>query len=309
MRYLKINLCPSVSIRGSNIGVFISSNSRSANYAGGMSAPEWRKCIHLIQELSVPRARRRSGLFTLEGYRSLERAFRNGAPLESVLVSETVIAGGNERNARVVEEANRLGVPLHAAPDDVVSELTGGRGLGDVFAVLRRPPEPKLEELIRPEGRTLLVVGWNLGDPGNTGAVIRSALAAGAAGFVAVGTTDPWHPKAVRTSMGSLFALPILDCPDAEEGWLSSLKESGFETVASVCRDAEPLNDIKRVAPRTALVMGSEAFGLPDELAARMDRRVTIPMPGGVDSYSINAATAVLAYTLMQLPQHDVSLT
>jgi len=265
-----------------------------------MPAPEWRKAVQLIHELSVPKARRRLGRFTLEGYRSLERAFRNGAPLECVVVSESVTARSNERNARVLDETAARGLPLHAVPDGVMTELTRGRGLGDVFAVLRRPPEPALADLIRPEGRTLVVVGWNLGDPGNTGAVIRSALAAGAAGFLAVGTTDPWHPKAVRTSMGSLFALPVLEGTAAEEAWLRELKREKFETLASVCRNAEPLHRMAPVSDRIALVMGSEAFGLPDGLAERMSRRVTIPMPPGVDSYSINAAAAVLAYTLMR---------
>ncbi|MCC5844092.1 MAG: RNA methyltransferase [Verrucomicrobia bacterium] len=274
-----------------------------------MPAPEWRKAVHLIQELSIPKARRRSGRFTLEGYRSLERAFRNGAPLECVVISETVMNRSNERNARVVDETLARDLPLHVVPDGTMAELTRGRGLGDVFAVLRRPLEPALADLIRPEGRTLVVVGWNLGDPGNTGAVIRSALAAGAAGFLAVGTTDPWHPKAVRTSMGSLFALPILEGPAAEDAWLRNLDDAKFETLATVCRNAEPLNRMGPLSDRIALVMGSEAFGLPDALADRMSRRVTIPMPPGVDSYSINAATAVLAYTLMQAARDDVSLT
>lgn len=275
-----------------------------------MPAPDWRRAVHQINELSVPKARRASGRFTLEGYRSLERAFRNQAPLECVLVSERLTARPNERNTRILEEVRARGLPLHCVPDGVMDGLTGGRGLGDVFAVLRRPPVPGLADLIRPgDARTLLVVGWNLADPGNTGAVIRSALAAGAAGFVAVGTTDPWHPKAVRTSMGSLFALPILEEPNPGTAWMDRLHAAGFATFASVCRDAEPLNQLRNCPLRTALVMGGEAFGLPDDLAARTTRRVTIPMPPGVDSYSINAAAAVLAYTLMQAPAPDVSLT
>lgn len=274
----------------------------AGGYGGGMSAPEWRKAVHCVNQLSLPGGRRALGLFTLEGYRSLERAFRNGAPLEAVLVGEEIVARETERNVRIVAETRSRGLPLHVVPDGVMAELTRGRGLGAVFAILRRPAEPELAELVRAAGRTLVVVGWNLGDPGNTGAVIRSALAAGAAGFVAVGTTDPWHPKAVRTSMGSLFALPVLEMAEAEGGWLEVLHGLGFETVASVCRDAEPLNRMEPCGVRTALVMGSEAFGLPEALAGRMRRRVTIPMPAGVDSYSINAAAAVLAYTLMQQP-------
>ncbi|MCC5847900.1 MAG: RNA methyltransferase [Verrucomicrobia bacterium] len=261
-------------------------------------APDWRKTVHLIQQLSLPKGREQLGLFTLEGYRSMERALRNGAPLEEVLVGEDFVEAPNQRQERIVREVLDLGVPMRVAPVEEVRRMTGGRGLGNVFAVMRQPPPPEWEEMFSVEGRKLVVVGWNLGDPGNTGAVIRSALAAGASAFLAVGTTDPWHPKSVRTSMGSLFAIPILRTSNEE--WIERFHDLGVETFATVCRDAEPLPSVRLHGERMALVMGSEAFGLPDEIANRLKRRVTIPMPSGVDSYSINAATAVLAYTLMQ---------
>jgi TrmH family RNA methyltransferase len=168
-----------------------------------------------------------------------------------------------------------------------------------VFAVMRQPEAGAWSDWIRPEGKTLWMVGWNLSDPGNTGAVIRSALAAGATGFIAVGTTDPWHPKSVRTSMGSLFKLPIRRVASDDE-WLEVCERHGVETLGTVCRDAESLAGFRVSGDRMALVLGSEAFGLPEDVVDRLDRRVTIPMPDGVDSYSINAAAAVLAYTLMQ---------
>lgn len=263
-----------------------------------MASPDWRLLVELLKRLAVPKGREATGRFSLEGCRSMERALRNGAPLEEVLVSRRFAEADTRREITILEETRSRGIPVRVAPDREVVELTRGRGLGEVFAVMRIPESPAWEDFIRPEGRSLLMVGWNLGDPGNTGAVIRSALAAGASGFLAVGTSDPWHPKSVRTSMGSLFALPIRRVA-GDSDWMEALRELRFERYATVCRDAEPLPEVKGVRDRVALVMGSEAFGIPDELAARMDRRVTIPMPEGVDSYSINAAAAVLAYTLM----------
>ncbi len=262
-------------------------------------APDWRKTVHLIQQLSLPKGREQLGLFTLEGYRSMERALRNGAPLEEVLVGQDCVDSPNQRQGRIVREVEALGVPLRVAPIEELRRMTGGRGLGNVFAVMRQPPPPSWEDVFSGEGRKLVVVGWNLGDPGNTGAVIRSALAAGASAFLAVGSTDPWHPKSVRTSMGSLFAIPIRRT--SKEDWIDEFHGMDVETFATVCRDAEPLPSVRPHGDRLALVMGGEAFGLPDGTANRLKRRVTIPMPSGVDSYSINAATAVLAYTLMQI--------
>jgi len=258
----------------------------------------WRQLLQRIQRLSVPEGRRRDGAFTLEGFRSMERALRNRAPLEAVLLGESFRTAPNLRKTRILEALEQRGIPLHFAPDEALIPLTGGRGLGDIFAILPLPPAPELSTLFTPSGRRLLVVGWNLGDPGNTGAVIRSALAAGACGFLAIGTTDPWHPKSVRTSMGSLFALPILRLHE-DSPWLDTLHQLNVHTLATVCRDAVPLPNLPPLPDRLALIMGSEAFGLPDPLAALARLRVTIPMPPNVDSYSINAATAVLAYTLM----------
>ncbi len=263
-----------------------------------MAAPEWRILLQLLKQIAIPRGRLATGLFSLEGYRSMERALRNDAPVREVLVSRKFADADTAREKSILEEVSRRGLPLRIAPDEDFAELNAGRGIGEVFAVMPIPAEPDWESFIRPQGRSLLMVGWNLGDPGNTGAVIRSALAAGCSGFLAVGTTDPWHPKSVRTSMGSLFALPILKVAE-DRAWLADLDQYEFETVATVCRDAETLPALKLSGSRTALVLGSEAFGLPDALAAQMKRRVTIPMPEGVDSYSINAAAAVLAYTMM----------
>ncbi|WFB35117.1 RNA methyltransferase [Kiritimatiellota bacterium B12222] len=264
-----------------------------------MAATEWRILLQLVKQIALPRGRMATGLFSLEGYRSMERALRNDAPVREVLISQKFASASTAREQSIMAEVTRKGIPLRVAPDDDFAELNAGRGIGEVFAVMSIPEEPDWTDFIRPRGRSLVMVGWNLGDPGNTGAVIRSALAAGCSGFIAVGTTDPWHPKSVRTSMGSLFAIPILRV-DASVDWLRILHDQAFETLATVCRDAEALPDLELTGARTALVLGSEAFGLPDELSDRMKRRVTIPMPEGVDSYSINAAAAVLAYTLMQ---------
>jgi TrmH family RNA methyltransferase len=261
-------------------------------------APEWRLLVEKVKRLAVPAGREALGEFALEGHRSIERALRNGAPLTEVLVSERFYHSEIQREREILTEVQQKEIPLRVAPDEAVAELTGRRRIGEVFGVMAIPESPSLESLFDGEEKRLVMVGWNLADPGNTGAIIRSALAAGASGFLAVGTTDPWHPKAVRTSMGSLFKLPILRVP-AESLWLEDLHSLEAETFATVCSHAEALPEVRLTNARSALLLGSEAFGLPDEIADRCDRRITIPMPEGVDSLSVNAAAAVLAYTLL----------
>jgi len=104
---------------------------------------------------------------------------------------------------------------------------------------------------------------------------------------VAVGHTDPFHPKAVRTSMGSVCKLPVVR--------VSSVSElEGWTLIGTVCEDGTELAEMDFSGERVALLMGSEAFGLSAGLQARLDRRVRIPMRSGVDSFSVNAAAAVV---------------
>lgn len=264
-----------------------------------MSAPAWRLALQEIKRLAVPEGREALGKFTLEGLRSMERALRNQTPIECALVSSRFVEEGNSRNHQLLDACMSRGVEVLIAPDQDFAELTGGRGLGDVFAILPLPPAPRLSDVFsKRAGRQLIVVGTETADPGNTGAMIRSALASGAAAFVGVGRCDPWHPKSVRTSMGSLFKLPILRMD--LDGLLQQLRALEVETIATVCRDGDALGRFAPDGERMAIFMGSEAFGLPDELVARLDRRLTIELPEGVDSFSVNAACAVICYQLLR---------
>src|SRR5690606_11682626 len=126
------------------------------------------------------------------------------------------------------------------------------------------------------------------------GALVRTALASGAVGVVTVGVSDAFHAKAIRTSMGSVFKLPIMHAQSVGfiEQELGALHRIAAVSVGGVA----PWSLSKKES--SALVLGSEAFGLSPEIAAWCDERVTIPMPVGVDSFSVNAAAGVLLYEL-----------
>ena len=162
-------------------------------------------------------------------------------------------------------------------------------------AVVHLPGSRNLYELTEPA--TLLLVGVDLDDPGNVGALIRTALAAGASGFVAVGCCDAFHPRAVRISRGSLFKLPVLTYPEVRP-LLDDLRDQNVRTIGAVADGGTPLPEARIAAGPLALFVGSEAFGLPGEVGAALAHRLTIPMAEGIDSYSVNAAAAILLYSL-----------
>jgi len=249
-----------------------------------------------------PGGRRELQAYTIEGTRLLERALRAGARLRTAVVGRGLAAdeGGRTRSLLdALEEAPSCTL-LHASDSQLLS-LTEGRTYGDVLALVELPPVRALSDCLLPDrhGRpATLLAAHDAEDPGNVGALLRTALASGAGAFVALGKTDPYHPKAVRTSMGSLFKLPVLERADGT-AFLEELAQLGGESWAAVAQGGEPLPACERGPQPAALLLGSEAHGLPPTWLERVDRRVTIPTSGEVDSLSINAAAAVGLYELV----------
>lgn len=253
-------------------------------------APELARVLALLSSLHSREARATEGLFSIEGTRLLERALRSEAALEAAVLGASYGADGRE--AEVVRELERRGVSLHRIDDRAARELCGGRTFGTVQGLVRRSPESSLTAA----GDVLVAV--DVSDPGNAGALARTALLSNVAGFVAVGTTDPFHPKAARTSMGSIFRLPVLEF-DRGGRALESLRGLGFRAVAAVARGGRSLYEVRPSADVPhAVFVGSEAHGLPPELAEACDERWTVPQREDADSFSVNAAASVLCYEL-----------
>ena len=140
----------------------------------------------------------------------------------------------------------------------------------------------------------LVVVAHDLQDPGNVGGIMRTAEAAGATAVVTTPTTaDPLGWKALRGSMGSALRLPIARADMSET--LESLRKRGISATALVPRGGEPLFAADLKGP-TALVLGGEGPGLPSSIVRRLDRRVSIPMSGSVESLNVGVAAALVLY-------------
>jgi TrmH family RNA methyltransferase len=146
------------------------------------------------------------------------------------------------------------------------------------IAVFRRADLPS-------GGRPTGVALWRVGDPGNLGAILRTADALGPA-FVALseGCADPTGPKAVRASMGALFRVPLVPFEDA-----------AGRRVALVAHGGEPLHEVD-LSGDVTFVFGSEREGLPAEVAASCDARATIPVEPGAESLNVAAAAALALY-------------
>lgn len=272
--------------------------------------------IAMIRRVPSARGRRRAGLFSIEGTRLVERALRAGAPLEAVLVAERLARSADPRHGDLLAALPAADCSVTVAPDSVLAELTEGRDLGPILGLVRLPPPRSLADTLsaatpmtdgeatpgRHADLPLLLAAVDIVDPGNVGALTRTAHAAGAAALLAVGVSDPYHPRATRISRGSIFKLPVVEY-DSAGSFLRDLATCNITLVGTTAGGGIALSQMEWPDSVTAILMGNEAEGLPTEVQAALDFNLTIPMAEGVDSYSVNAAAAIILYTAAQ-PQN-----
>jgi len=258
--------------------------------------------VRRLRALRRDRALRDSeSVLVAEGTRLVREALASGAEIELIVTSPRL----RERaeGAGLARELARAGPPCYETADSVLESVQDARGAQPVLAVVRRPAWTEGTGLTPPA--PLVVVACGLQDPGNLGALVRSAEAAGAtACFVCGDSVDPFHPRAVRATMGSIFRLPLFVASPLD--LLRRLRQHGIAALAASAHEGRDyrLADLRRPV---ALFLGREGSGLPDELDAALDGRIRIPLRPPVESLSVGAAAAVLLFEAARQREAAVS--
>jgi TrmH family RNA methyltransferase len=195
------------------------------------------------------------------------------------------------------EAAVESGVPWRLVDQPALASLAETVHPQGLVAVCRFVDRP-LADLLRRTPR-LVVICADVRDPGNAGAVLRCADAAGADLVVFSGqSVDPYNGKAVRASAGSLFHVPLAVAVDTAES-VAALRASGLSVLATTGSgevDLDDALDAGLLAAPTAWVFGNEAHGLAPDIAALADSRVRIPIHGRAESLNLATAAAVCLY-------------
>ncbi len=223
----------------------------------------------------------------VEGPRAIGAAFDHGAPIEVVYFGP----GADVAFAPLRARAESAGVAWQMLKAGVLEKVGSTVTPQPVLAVARKPAAGT-EWLARDD---LVVMGVELGDPGNVGTLLRSAEASGAAGIVlSPGSVDAYNPKVVRASAGAIFGVPVMEEWSAVEA-LDALGELGRQRLGAVAGTGTPHTDVNFRVP-TAVVLGNEARGVPADLDGRLDGHVSIPMASPAESLNVAMAGTVLCF-------------
>ena len=212
--------------------------------------------------------RREKGLFPVEGKREVSRCIESGYSPSSFFICPEIYGSGN---ARIAYRAGTEGV----------------------ICVFRTPGQLGLDR-IETGGNPIILVLESIEKPGNIGAVLRTADAAGAdAVIICDPVTDLFNPNIIRASLGTVFSVPVALCSSTDAvKWLKSRRIS---ILTAQLQDSSPYYDTDMHGP-VAIVFGSEANGLSPLWRENSDARIMIPMAGIADSLNISVSAAVLCY-------------
>lgn len=247
--------------------------------------------VKRIRKLRDHQERRRQRAFFIEGVQPVWRAHDAGADIETLVVAPDLLVGSPA--TALIEALRHGGGAMVELSVDVFASISDRDGPSGVAAIVRMPSATIDTVVVEP---TSVVVGLHdIANPGNLGTIIRTADSFGVAGVVLIGaTSDPFSPAAVKASMGSLFAQPVVhaDSVDAAFEWS---RGAGLAVVTSSARAATPLPTATLPQPSFVL-FGSEGAGLPQAIVDRGDIDVRIPMRGTASSLNLAVAAGIVLY-------------
>jgi tRNA G18 (ribose-2'-O)-methylase SpoU len=242
------------------------------------------------------------GLFIAEGTKVISRAVAAGYPVRSVLLVERRLGD----LTALLPVLAATGAPVYVVPDEIAERLTGYRVHRGALASLHRKPLPETAALAAAARRVIVLE--DLVDHANVGAIFRCAAALGVdAVFLSPRCADPLYRRAVKVSMGAVFAIPYARMTGWWDG-LAALRAAGFRLLALTPDPAAAPIGAAVAGPRTALLLGTEGDGLSSRWLHEADQAVRIPMhPGalaaGVDSLNVVAAAAIACHVLVGVDQ------
>lgn len=264
------------------------------------------KSVRFIHGLGKRKFREESRCFFLEGARAVGELVSAGATLQTLVVSASYgehIKPGSTQAEELDRLIARAGDVLLVGDQAFrfLAETVNPQGIG---AVLEFPVMPTLETVLQKSTRLLILE--NLQDPGNLGTCIRTADAFGFDAVLCVADcVDAYNPKVIRSTVGSMFHIPVLRIEENISTLLTRVQGQGFTVYGAHPRGGTKAGDKNLFTRKTALIIGNEGAGLTEAAKRGSDCLVTIPMPGHAESLNAGIAASVLMYEVIRRKEDE----
>ncbi|NIN11493.1 MAG: RNA methyltransferase [Gemmatimonadales bacterium] len=248
-----------------------------------------RNLISQVRDLQRRRARKRRRLAVAEGVRLVEEALAAGVAFRGALADPTLRQ--SPRGAALLQDLADHAVAVEEIPAQELGRLADTDTPQGILAVID-PPRWQLAD-IHPQPRHPVLVLDGIQDPGNVGALLRTAFALGSPGAILLkGTADLANPKVMRGGMGATFRLPTATAQDGE------LAKWTCQQEVTVWAAAVAGTALQRLAPptRLALVMGNEGAGIRPFVRSLAHQQVAIPLARGAESLNVAVAAGIMLY-------------
>lgn len=236
------------------------------------------------KKLKERKNRNKSSQYIIEGFRLVQEAFKANVDIDYLIVTKD----GNEKIDQFLSNYINENMKIYVISDNLFKDLISTENPQGILAVINMNLMP-----MKSNG-SFYVLCDKIQDPGNLGTVIRTAHAAGVQGIILTkGTVDIYNEKTIRSTMGSIFYIPIHY--DENLSLVKKLKEEGFNLVVTSLDTDKSFFDVN-LKGKVILTVGNEGNGVSDEVLEMADTKVKIPMPGNAESLNVAIATSVIIY-------------
>lgn len=257
-----------------------------------MQIKSLKHALRLARELKKRKYREATGRFLIEGINFVDDAIKSGAVVDCLILTEKVCC--KDKGKKLLRHVHSQGIPLFFVDEAVFAELADTETPQGVLAVGSMPVWDASKVAMSQDALLLALDG--LQDPGNLGTIIRSSDGVGVDGvFLGEGTVDLYNSKVLRSTMGSVFRIPVFSKVDLVS-LLLRLREAGFKIVAADPRASLKYYQADFKKGRFLILIGNESRGIRQELLDLVDLSVCIPLREEVESLNAGVAAALLLY-------------
>ncbi len=244
------------------------------------------KLVNALQE--SPKKRKESGLFVLEGLRICSDAAENNVKFDKLIVTKSAF----EKHTEIINSFAEVSKNCYFLRDDLFKKISNTNTPQGIIAVAFTP---EINNKILPDGKYIALE--NIADPSNLGTIARTAEALGIDGIIMTsGSCDPYSPKSLRSSMGTLLRIPLFITDDIVE----FINENSLNAYACVVeKNADNITE-KSFKSGDVLLIGNEANGLTDYARSAASCLITIKMQGKAESLNAAAAAAIAMWEMVK---------